>query len=109
MTTVLSAASARAHKLWGGRFGVGPAPEFDALNNSIGVDFRLWPYDIQASKAWAVALWGAGVLTLEESKSIEGGLDAVAGRLEEGESPAPGDEDVHTMIFRLLHAAIVDV
>jgi argininosuccinate lyase len=34
---------ARTHKLWGGRFGAGPTPEFDALNNSIGVDFRLWP------------------------------------------------------------------
>ena len=57
---------ARTHKLWGGRFGAGPTPEFDALNNSIGVDFRLWPYDVRLSKAWAVALWGAGVLTLEE-------------------------------------------
>src|SRR6187551_3062483 len=69
-------AEKRTHKLWGGRFGGGPTPEFDALNNSIGVDFRLWPYDVRLSKAWAVALWGAGVLTLEESKSIESGLDA---------------------------------
>jgi len=108
-TSALFTASAKAHKLWGGRFGAGPAPEFDALNNSIGVDFRLWPYDIQASKAWAVALWGAGVLTLEESKAIEHGLDAVAARLEEGEAPAPGDEDVHTMIDRLLHVEIGEV
>ena len=108
-TAALSVASAKAHKLWGGRFGAGPAPEFDALNNSIGVDFRLWPYDVQASKAWAVALWGAGVLTLDESKEIERGLDAVAERIEEGETPAAGDEDVHTMIDRLLHAEIGDV
>ena len=108
-TTALSTASAKAHKLWGGRFGAGPAPEFDALNNSIGVDFRLWPYDIQASKAWAVALWGAAVLTLDESKSLEHGLDAVAGRLEDGEAPLPGDEDVHTLIDRLLHEEIGDV
>jgi argininosuccinate lyase len=108
-TAALSTASARAHKLWGGRFGVGPAPEFDALNNSIGVDFRLWPYDIQASKAWAVALWGAGVLTLDESKALERGLDVVAQRLDDGESPAPGDEDVHTLIDRLLHEVAGDV
>lgn len=105
----LSAASAKAHKLWGGRFGSGSAPEFEALNNSIGVDFRLWPYDIQASKAWAVALWGAGVLTLAESKSLEQGLDAVAERFEEGESPQPSDEDVHTLIDRLLHDEVGDV
>jgi len=55
---------AKAHKLWGGRFSGGPAPEFDALNNSIGIDFRLWPFDIQLSKAWAMALYKANVLTL---------------------------------------------
>ena len=109
MTTTLQPASKKSHKLWGGRFGSGPAPEFDALNNSIGIDFRLWPYDIRASQAWAVALWGAQVLTLEESKAIERGLDAVAARLEEGEAPAAGDEDVHTMIDRLLHEEIGDV
>jgi argininosuccinate lyase len=108
-TAALLAASAKSHKLWGGRFAAGPAPEFDALNNSIGVDFRLWPFDIQASKAWAVALWGAGVLTLDESKALEHGLDAVAERLDAGEEPVAGDEDVHTMIDRLLHDEIGDV
>jgi argininosuccinate lyase len=92
-----------SHKLWGGRFGAGPTPEFDALNNSIGVDFRLWPYDIRLSKAWAVALWGANVLTLEESKTLERGLDAVGARLAAGETPEAADEDVHTLIDRLLH------
>ena len=49
-------AAGSSHKLWGGRFkGVMTAPEFDALNNSIGVDFRLWPYDVELSKAWAMA------------------------------------------------------
>jgi argininosuccinate lyase len=105
-----SAHAAKAsHKLWGGRFGAGPTPEFDALNNSIGVDFRLWPYDIRLSKAWAVALWGANVLTLEESRAIEHGLDAVGARLAAGEQPLPSDEDVHTLIDRLLHEEIGDV
>jgi argininosuccinate lyase len=99
----------KSHKLWGGRFGAGPTPEFDALNNSIGVDFRLWPYDIRLSKAWAVALWGANVLTLDESKAIERGLDAVGARLAGGEQPLPSDEDVHTLIDRLLHAEVGDV
>jgi argininosuccinate lyase len=102
-------AAKSSHKLWGGRFGGGPTPEFDALNNSIGVDFRLWPYDIRLSKAWAVALWGASVLTLEESKTIERGLDAVRLRLAGGEQPQASDEDVHTLIDRLLHEEIGDV
>jgi argininosuccinate lyase len=98
--------SAKAHKLWGGRFSVPTAEALDALNRSIGIDFRLWPHDIRLSKAWAMALWEAGVLTLEESKEIEGGLESVAGKLDAGARPAPSDEDVHTMIDRLLHEEI---
>ena len=63
--------SERAHRLWGGRFGAGSAAALDALNRSIDVDFRLWPFDIQLSKAWSVALWQAGVLTLDESRRME--------------------------------------
>ena len=97
---------AKSHKLWGGRFGAGPTAAFDALNNSIGVDFRLWPYDIRLSKAWAVALWSANVLTLDESRAIERGLDVVSARLDAGEQPLASDEDVHTLIDRLLHDAV---
>ena len=109
MTTVIGAQPGKSHKLWGGRFAQGPASAFEALNNSIGIDFRLWPFDIRASKAWAVALWGANVLSLEESKAIEGGLDAVGSRIAAGESPAPTDEDIHTMIDRILHEEVGDV
>ncbi len=108
-TAALSNASEKSHKLWGGRFAGGPAPEFDALNSSIGIDFRLWPFDIQLSKAWAMALYKAGVLTLDELHDMERGLDAVGARLEAGEQPAPTDEDVHTLIDRLLHQEIGDV
>ena len=101
-----SADATKSHKLWGGRFGAGPAAAFDALNNSIGIDFRLWPYDIRLSKAWAVALWNANVLTLDESRAIEGGLDVVSARLDAGEQPLASDEDVHTLIDRLLHDAV---
>ncbi len=97
------------HKLWGGRFAGRTSPIMDAVNRSIGVDFRLWPFDVRLSKAWAVALWGAGVLTLEESKELERGLDAVAQRFAAGALPVPTDEDVHTMIDRLLHEESGDV
>src|SRR5918992_492644 len=87
----LADAPAPGHRLWGGRFAGASAPALEALNRSIGVDFRLWPFDVRLSKAWAVALWGAGVLTLEESKRLEAGLDAVAERLAGGEQPIPAD------------------
>lgn len=97
------------HKLWGGRFSVAPAAALEALNRSIGTDFRLWPFDIRLSKAWAVALWNAGVLTLEESREMERGLSAVAQKLEDGAQPVASDEDVHTMIDRLLHDEVADL
>ena len=110
MTTALvGSATTQSHKLWGGRFSGATAPEFDSLNNSIDVDFRLWPYDIQLSKAWAMALYHAAVLTLEECGTIERGLDAVAARLDAGAQPGPSDEDVHTLIDRLLHDEVGDV
>jgi argininosuccinate lyase len=94
------------HKLWGGRFAVPTAAALDALNRSIGTDFRLWPFDINLSQAWAVALWGAGVLTLEESKALEDGLGRVGEKIARGAQPIESDEDVHTMIDRMLHEEV---
>ena len=99
----------RSHKLWGGRFSVPTAAALDALNRSIGIDYRLWPHDVRLSQAWAMALSGAGVLTPEENKAIENGLSRVGDRLNEGALPEPSDEDVHTMIDRMLHDQIGDV
>ncbi len=98
-----------SHKLWGGRFSIPTAAALDALNRSINTDYRLWPFDINLSQAWAVALWGAGVLTLEESKKIERGLATVGQKLAAGAQPLPSDEDVHTLIDRMLHDEVGDV
>lgn len=97
------ATSEGAHKLWGGRFASGPSPLLDAINRSISTDFRLWPHDVRLSKAWAVALWDAGVLTRAESSALEVGLDKVGARIGGGAQPVATDEDIHTMIDRLLH------
>ena len=98
-----------SHKLWGGRFSTPTAAALESLNRSIGTDYRLWPFDINLSQAWAVALWGAGVLTLEESKKIERGLALVGQKLAAGAEPLPSDEDVHTLIDRMLHDEVGDV
>ena len=73
------------------------------INRSIGTDFRLWPHDVRLSKAWARALGDAGVLTRDESDALQQGLDRVAQRIADGASPVATDEDIHTMIDRLLH------
>jgi argininosuccinate lyase len=93
----------RVHQLWGGRFAGGPHPDLVALNLSIDVDFRLWPYDIRLSKAWASALVGARVITAREAATIRRGLDRVGRKIAAGAKPIRTDEDVHTMIDRLLH------
>lgn len=95
-----------SHKLWGGRFAGGPAPELEAVNRSIGTDLRLWPFDVRLSQAWAAALATAGVYGAEESALVRDGLDRVAARIAGGEQPIASDEDVHTFVDRLLHLEV---
>ncbi len=100
---------AASHKLWGGRFAGGPAPELEAVNRSIDVDFRLWPFDLQLSKAWAASLAQANVLTSAEAAELQRGLDDVGRQIAAGVTPEAADEDVHTLIDRLLHGAVGSV
>ncbi|MDQ8164949.1 MAG: argininosuccinate lyase [Gemmatimonadota bacterium] len=100
---------AAGHQLWGGRFATGPDPALVAINRSIDVDFRLWPHDIQLSKAWAAGLVGAGVLSRREAGTMRRGLDRVARRLGKGVKPLRSDEDIHTLIDRLLHEEVGQV
>lgn len=75
----------------------------EALNRSLDVDWRLWPHDVRGSRAWARGLERAGVLSAEEAAAIDDGLTAVAARLKAlGGPDGVADEDVHTLIERLL-------
>jgi argininosuccinate lyase len=73
------------------------------LNRSLDVDFRLWRYDICASQAWARALASAEVITADEAGEIVLGLDRVAARLEEEGLRGAPDEDIHSLVERLLY------
>ncbi|MEJ2540976.1 MAG: argininosuccinate lyase, partial [Gemmatimonadota bacterium] len=88
--------------LWGGRFSQGLAPEMVRLNLSLDQDFRLWRHDIQGSVAWAAALGDAGLLSREEVTELQDGLERVALRLELGPPPGADDEDIHSLVERLL-------
>jgi argininosuccinate lyase len=94
------------HQMWGGRFAGGPEASFDVLNRSLPVDQRLWPQDIQGSKAWVHALERARVLTSHEATTLLGGLDRVANLLAGGAAQGAPDEDVHTLVERLLYQEI---
>ena len=92
-------------RMWGGRFASGPAAAMDALNRSLPVDRRLWREDVAGSMAWCGALGDAGVLTPDEERTIRRGLGIVGAQLEtwsEADWAAAPDEDVHSLVERLL-------
>src|SRR6059036_1355429 len=97
---------ADTHHMWGGRFALGPSEALDALNRSLPVDHRLWPQDVFASKAWVHALGRAGVLNTSEEAQLLEGLDRVADKLADGAAVGAPDEDVHTLVERLLYAEV---
>src|SRR5881396_170170 len=97
---------ADTHHMWGGRFALGPSEALDALNRSLPVDHRLWPQDVAASKAWVHALCQAGVVTPSEEAQLLGGLDRVADKLADGAAVGAPDEDIHTLVERLLYEEV---
>ena len=97
------------HQMWGGRFTGGPEASFAELNRSLPVDHRLWPHDIRGSQAWVGALARAGILTSVEAETLHQGLDRVAGRLADGAAADAPDEDVHTLVERLLYEEVGDL
>jgi len=91
------------HALWGGRFEDGLSPEMEALNRSLDVDWRLWRHDVRGSRAWARGLERAGLLSSGEAAEIDRGLVEVARDLEAVGGPSQfTDEDIHTLVERLL-------
>ena len=70
--------------MWGGRFSGGPAELMREINCSIGVDKRLWPHDIEGSRAHAAMLAAQGVLSPEDAAAIDGGLEKIAAEYADG-------------------------
>ncbi len=89
--------------LWGSRFEPGGlAPEADALNRSLPIDGRLWREELEVAAAWTEALGALGVLQVAEAKQLLEGLERVGVRLADGAAVAAPDEDIHTLVERLL-------
>ena len=78
-------------------------PLFRRLNASIDFDRRLWSEDVAGSRAHVEGLRLAGVLSDDEARQLDEGLEQVAGELERGEFPfADDDEDIHMAVERRL-------
>ena len=88
-------------RLWGGRFAGGPSDALTKLSVSVHFDWRLAPYDLQASKAHARVLHAAGLLTDDEATRMLLALDEIADAVRTGDfRPSVADEDVHTALER---------
>jgi argininosuccinate lyase len=93
-------------KLWQGRFEEESDPVFEKMNRSLGIDAVLLDVDIRASRAHARALLGCGVLTQEEWKAIDQGLEQILSEYTPEQVKATPYEDIHTFVEATLTSKI---
>ncbi len=94
-------------KPWSGRFSEAPHPAALGFTASLSFDRRLWPYDLEGSRAWARALRRAGLLTEADLALLLKGLDEIEAELAHGSFPfRPELEDIHMNIERRLQEKV---
>ena len=86
-------------KAWEGRFRQKTEPLMERFSSSINVDWRLFPYDIEGSIAYAEMLARIGILREDELARIAEALSEIGAELERGALPFRDDlEDIHMHI-----------
>src|SRR5213083_621319 len=93
-------------KLWQGRFEEEGEPVFEKMNRSLGIDAVLLEVDIRASRAHARSLLGCGVLTQEEWKAIDQGLEQILSEYSPEQVKTTPYEDIHTFVEATLASKI---
>ncbi|MFQ5656101.1 MAG: argininosuccinate lyase [Candidatus Methylomirabilales bacterium] len=89
----------KTKKAWGGRFAERTDRQVEAYTSSLPFDWRLYPYDVQGSIAYARALVKAGILSDAEGRQIVAGLEKIRKELDEGKLDRdPAHEDIHMYI-----------
>jgi argininosuccinate lyase len=103
----------QTNKMWSGRFREPLDATFESWQRSFPFDWRLVPYEVEASIAHARAIEAAGILTSEELLQMIQGLRAVAKQqAEQGEAIVaanPQAEDVHHYVELELTKQIGDL
>jgi argininosuccinate lyase len=88
-----------ANKMWGGRFGQGPAAIMEEINTSIEFDKRLAEHDLAGSKAHAQMLAAQGIIEQADADAILRGLDQIAQEIAQGKFAFKRElEDIHLNI-----------
>ncbi|PLX42097.1 MAG: argininosuccinate lyase [Deltaproteobacteria bacterium] len=92
-----------AEKPWGGRFREETLKIVEAFTASIGFDKRMYRQDIAGSIAHAKMLSAVGVITPEESETLQSGLKKVLSAIEAGEVEfTEALEDIHMNVEKRL-------
>lgn len=90
-------------KLWGGRFTKETNKLVDQFTASISFDQKLAKEDIQGSLAHVQMLGECKIISTEEAKTIQSGLETILKRLEKGDVEFLVEhEDIHMNIEKLL-------
>lgn len=86
--------------MWGGRFQEASLEEFRAFNDSLCFDYQLAQQDIAASRAWAIGLAAAGIITAEEATALDNALADLAAEVAANpELPLQTqEEDIHSWV-----------
>ncbi len=83
------------------RFSEPQDPLFQALDRSLEIDRRLWPYDVAQSRAHASMLASRGIIGDDDRDAILAALDEVEQELAGGRFPFRDDDvDIHMAIER---------
>ncbi len=99
--------SKAANAQWGGRFSGGPAEVMEKINASIDFDQRLFAQDIAGSRAHADMLVAQGILSAEDGKAINDGLDTISREIAAGKFKFSQElEDIHMNIEARLRELI---
>src|SRR3954468_10494651 len=83
------------------RFSEPQDPLFQALDRSLEIDRRLWPYDVAQSRAHATMLASRQIIGDDDRDAILAALDTVEQELASGRFPFRDDDvDIHMAIER---------
>jgi argininosuccinate lyase len=92
--------------LWKGRFEKPMSKTMASIGQSLAIDLRLLPYEVEVNRAYAYALGKIGILSDAGVEKLLAALDTILKEYDDGEYDASEfpDEDVHTLIERRLIA-----
>ena len=96
--------------MWAGRFSKEVDSKVNAFNSSISFDARMYRQDIQGSIAHATMLGEQGIIAMEDSLELIGGLKEILADIESGKLEIdPNAEDIHMFIEAELTRRLGDV